>query len=357
MRIVTLNCFLFFLEQVIRLSEELSNTERNDSPEYQILESPNNNDKTGKEKENTLINNNRNNAEVNTNGHVSPTLLELPASPMSTTGDNLLEEYENGNCDVTQEEQQLEDNEESDKNDSSGKDNSETAIKRSSSGKSPSKIPRYVGESNKSEQQSTSAKVSYYMSLKRGKDADGNQSRFFIQVHDLENTSPYMQLVRQESNTTINDSERDSVADLYASPFHTNRNSEAFTEENRRSVLNSVTSLCSNDPSALDVNSLYEALVRPIQSKWRAPKSNANSERPQSPPPPLPPRSLENFDEPPPVPPPPKDLGSPKDVIRTEGQFTSYLPSDTSSHSDVDSSAPAVPSWMLSDSVTSLGKL
>lgn len=288
---------------------------------------------------------------------MSPTSLELPASPMSTTGDNqLLEECENGHCDLTQEGQQPESNKESDKNDSSGKDNSDTAIKRSSSGKSPSKIPRYVGESSKAEQQSTSGKVSYYMSLQRGKDADGNQSRFFIQVHDLENTSPYMQLVRQESNTTINDSERDSVADLYASPFHTNRNSEAYPEENQRSLLNSVSSLCSNDPSALDVNSLYEALVRPIQSKWKAPKTNSNNEPPQSPPPPLPPRYLEHFDEPPPVPPSPKDLGSPKDVVRTEGQFTSYLPSDASLSSDVDSSAPALPTWMLSDSATSLGE-
>lgn len=349
-------------EQVIRLSEELSCSERNDSPEYHVLESPNNNNDTILDKEDDIntADDGQDTTLINSNGPASPTSLELPASPMSTSGDNLLDECENGLCDITQDENKTEDNE--DNVDQSRKDDTETAIKRSSSGKSPSKIPRYVGENAKQIiQESTSGKVSYYMSLKRGKDDDGNQSKFFIQVHDLENASPYMQLVRQESNTTIDSTERDSVADLYASPFQTNRNSEAYPEENQRSLLNSVSSLCSNDPSALDVNSLYEALVRPIQSKWKASNTNANNERPQSPPPPLPPRYLDNMDEPLPVPSPPKNQNSPKDVVRTEGQFTSYLPSDASFHSDADSTVPNMPSWVLSNSglsnsETSLGE-
>lgn len=342
-----------FLEQVIRLSEELSKGESGEdqSPEYQVLECPviDNNKK--------IISPDDRQRSSSVDAPGSPTSLELPASPMSTTGDNLLEECENGISDETQALTNKEGNDESENVDESKRDNSETAIKRTSSGKSPSKIPRYVGENGKQGQQENSGKISYYMSLKRGKESDGNEAKFYIQVHDLENASPYMQLVRQESNTTIN-SERDScISDIYASPFQTNRNSEVFPEESKRSILNSVSSLCSNDPSALDVNSLYEALVRPIQAKWKSPKSiDKSNDRPQSPPPPLPPRYLDNIEDTTPSPPSPKNAVSPKDVVRTEGQFTSYLPSETTFNYDADSTAPSLPSWVLSDSVTSLGK-
>ncbi|XP_020901839.1 pleckstrin homology domain-containing family H member 1 isoform X2 [Exaiptasia diaphana] len=341
----------FSQEQVVRLSGELSKNERGDeqSPEYQVLECLEiNNDKK------IISPDNHHHNSTSVDDPVSPTSLELPASPMSTTGDNLLEECQNDICDETQDSNKHL-NDDSENLDDSKKDNSETAIKRTSSGKSPSKIPRYVGETGKQGQQTNSGKISYYMSLKRGKENDGNEAKFYIQVHDLENASPYMQLVRQESNTTIN-SERDScISDIYTSPFQTNRNSEVFPDENKRSILNSVSSLCSNDPSALDVNKLYEALVRPIQAKWKSPtKTDKSNDRPQSPPPPLPPRYLDNLEDTKPVPPSPKNNVSPKDVVRTEGQFTSYLPSESTFDYDADSTAPSLPSWVMSESVTSL---
>jgi hypothetical protein len=314
---------IFIPEQVLRLSEELSTVEDNESREYYILEPP---DKD----------------HDNQTSH-SPDICQAcstPSSPMSTTVDGQIGDHEGDDNDPSRE-------------DKFRNDNSETAIKRSSSGKSPSKIPRYVGQSGNADQQSNPGKVSYYMSLKRGKENNGSKAKFYIQVHDMENTSPYMQLVRHESNTTI-DSERDSLADTYCNPLDViNINTEPYPEEhNQRSILNSVTSLCSNDPSTLDVNSLYEALVRPIQSKWRS----DNSDAPKSPPPPLPPRFNENM-EPPPVPPIPTNITNPKDIVRTEGQFTSYLPSDTSQeNTDCESMAPSMPSWVkLSDSTTSLG--
>ncbi|XP_031572263.1 pleckstrin homology domain-containing family H member 1-like isoform X2 [Actinia tenebrosa] len=341
----------FSQDQVLRLSEELADFDNDESREYQILEPP------VKDQENNTCTCSQENGvsssekcpgcctPLETNIPTSPTSVEVPSSPMSTsTGDAQIGDHQREN-DQT---------DEKDDTNQSKNDNSETAIKRSSSGKSPSKIPRYIGQSGKTDQQQNPGKVSYYMSLKRGKENDGNRAKFYIQVHDMENTSPYMQLVRHESNTTI-DSERDSLADAYSNPFDfISASKDPFPEDhNQRSILNSVTSLCSNDPSTLDVNSLYEAIVKPIQSKWR---SGNNSEAPQSPPPPLPPR----FDEsmtPPPVPPIPQNFTNSKDIVRTLGEFTSYLPSDSSQENiDCDSIAPSLPSWVkLSDSSTSLG--
>ena len=97
----------------------------------------------------------------------------------------------------------------------------EIAIKRTSSGKSPSKIPRYIGNSKDQHGQ-----VSYYMSLKKGSAAvteTGSKAKFFLQIQDTHN--PYMHLVpgfispqqpfmsevhRSVSQSTV-DSERDSI--------------------------------------------------------------------------------------------------------------------------------------------------
>ena len=339
---------MFIAEQVLRLSEELVNFENDESREYQILEPPVNDQENHTLTENEVSESPETCSAcctpLETSIPASPTLIELPSSPMSTTGDGQLGDPEKENEETAGNEDENQSN----------NDNSETAIKRSSSGKSPSKIPRYTGQSGKSEQKQNPGKVSYYMSLKRGKQNDGNRAKFYIQVHDMENTSPYMQLVRHESNTTIY-SERDSLADTYTNPLDIiTSNTDPFPEErSQRSILDSVTSLCSNDPSTLDVNSLYEAIVKPIQSKWRA---ENNSEAPKSPPPPLPPR----FDEsmtPPPVPPIPQNFTDSKDIVRTKGEFTSYLPSGSSQENiDCDSMAPSLPSWVkLNDSMTSLG--
>lgn len=337
---------MFIADQVLRLSEELANFENDESREYQILEPPVEDQRSNTctcTKENELSQSPEKCPACCT--PTSPTSIELPSSPMSTTGDGQIGYLDRQNGQTA---------ENNDANQSTG-DNSEMAIKRSSSGKSPSKIPRYTGESGKTDQKQNPGKVSYYMSLKRGKENDGNRAKFYIQVHDMENTSPYMQLVRHESNATI-DSERDSLADTYCNPLDfISSNTDPFPEErNQRSILNSVTSLCSNDPSTLDVNSLYEAIVKPIQSKWR---SENSSEPPKSPPPPLPPR----FDEsmtPPPIPPIPQNFTNTKEIVRTQGEFTSYLPIDSSQENiDCDSMAPSLPSWLkLNDSTTSLGR-
>ena len=65
-------------------------------------------------------------------------------------------------------------------------------IKRTSSGKSPSKIPRYVG----TKQSGTKGQVSYYMSLKRSEELaskENSKAKFYIQVQN--SSSAYMHLL------------------------------------------------------------------------------------------------------------------------------------------------------------------
>lgn len=68
----------------------------------------------------------------------------------------------------------------------------EILIKRTSSGKSPSKIPRYVG----TKQKGTNGQISYYMSLKRNEESSskGNsKAKFYIQIQNP--CSAYMHLM------------------------------------------------------------------------------------------------------------------------------------------------------------------
>ncbi|XP_048586759.1 pleckstrin homology domain-containing family H member 1 isoform X2 [Nematostella vectensis] len=354
-------------EQVFRLSSELSELqELHKTNEYQTLEPP----EGGGESDKGHQDNNRNditikkgflpsevvvNVTLNSSQPVSlasssystaDSQLELndeqvvseavlapskaPTSPMSTTSDR----HESCEGDGTPGDE--------------GEDAS-TAIKRSSSGKSPSKIPRYVGNQLKTSEPSNPGNVSYYMSLKRGKDkADGNKAKFYIQVRDLE--SPYMPLTGRFSTATTVDSERDSIADSYCSPLDIMDNSEYQSINFRppaRGLLDSVTSLNSTDAAPFNVNDLYQSIVRPLVPQ-KGSSVNSKIELASSPPPALPPRNNIEIAET-----PPKD-----DVVRTEGQFTSYL----GQHEyNVDNGAPEEsyphpPSWLLRDSMASIGQ-
>lgn len=243
---------------------------------------------------------------------------------------------------------------------------SEIQIKRTSSGKSPSKIPRYVGNSD----DPRAAQISYYMSLKRGITSPGSsQAKFFIQVQNSHN--PYMQLVSSEnlsrkkhydSQSTVDSELEDSAFETYLQPgdqvldgeeFHAQLGELVTLHLENRSLVPSVarTEQESLSDSGSSVGSLTESTLSPIPVYQTLDKeldsaqqeidsvraclgsvtesqASVDSGVPLSPPPPpVPPRFEPENVVPPPVPPVPKAnlREQPQEVVRMEANFTSYL--------------------------------
>lgn len=242
----------------------------------------------------------------------------------------------------------------------------EIQIKRTSSGKSPSKIPRYIGNSD----DPRAAQISYYMSLKRGLTSPGSsQAKFFIQVQNSHN--PYMQLVSSEnlsrkklydSQSTVDSELEDSAFETYLQPgdqvfdgeeFHAQLGelvtlhlenqslapSVAKTEQ--ESLSDSRSSVGSLTEPTVSPNPIYQSLEQELDSAQQEIDSartcldsvtesqvSVDSGVPLSPPPPpVPPRFEPENAVPPPVPPVPKAnlREQPQEVVRMEANFTSYL--------------------------------
>lgn len=242
----------------------------------------------------------------------------------------------------------------------------EIKIKRTSSGKSPSKIPRFVGNSD----DPRAAQISYYMSLKRGLKSPGSsQAKFFIQVQNSHN--PYMHLMRSEnlsrnklydSQSTVDSELEDSAFETYlqtgdqsidGEQFHAqlgelvtlhleNRSlapSVARTEQ--ESLSDSRSSVGSFTEPTVSPNPIYQTLeqdldtaeqeldsVRNCLDSVTESQSSVDSGLPLTPPPPpVPPRFEPENVIPPPVPPVPKasQREQLEEVVRTESNFTSYL--------------------------------
>ena len=243
----------------------------------------------------------------------------------------------------------------------------EIQIKRTSSGKSPSKIPRYIGNSD----DPRAAQLSYYMSLKRGLTSPGSsQAKFFIQVQNSHN--PYMQLVSSENlsrkklydsqSTVDSELEEDSAFETYLQPGDQVFDGEEFQAqlgdlvtlhlENRglapsvsRTEQESLSDSRSSAGSLTDLNAspnpVYQTLDKELDSAQQEIDSvrtcldsvtesqvSVDSGVPLSPPPPpVPPRFEPENVVPPPVPPVPKAnlREQPQEVVRMEANFTSYL--------------------------------
>ena len=224
----------------------------------------------------------------------------------------------------------------------------EIRIKRTSSGKSPSKIPRYIGNS----EDHRTAQISYYMSLKRGqKSPGGSQAKFFLQVQDLHN--PYAHLVSAEnssprkhydSQSTVN-SELDNDLETYLEPvdlvykggeglhaqlgelltLHLDRRSFAPSVSTGQDVLSERSSSGSLTDQCVVPNPIYQTIEPDRESHG----TNVNEHEddhgvPQSPLPPAIPSRIEHESMSPlTVSPIPKSKQ--EDDIRTESNFTSYL--------------------------------
>ena len=229
----------------------------------------------------------------------------------------------------------------------------EIRIKRTSSGKSPSKIPRFVGNS----EDPRSAQISYYMSLKRGlKGPGGSQAKFFIQVQDSHN--PYEQLApmgnfsrknHHDSQSTV-ESEADNDLETYiqhgdriddSDGFHAQLGELVTLHLDNQSLAPSVTrteqellsdrsSLGSLTDQSVTPNPIYQTIEQELESTrtfvdaLTDKLSSVDNEVPQSPTPPaVPPRFEPEAILPPPVPPVPK--ANQQEVVRMESNFTSYL--------------------------------
>lgn len=229
----------------------------------------------------------------------------------------------------------------------------EIRIKRTSSGKSPSKIPRYIGNS---EDQRT-AKISYYMSLKRGqKSPGGSQAKFFLQVQDLHN--PYAHLVSAEnslcrkhydSQSTVN-SELDNDLETYLEPvdlvykggeglhaelgelvtLHLDTRTFAPSVRTGQEVLSEGSSSCSLTDECVVPNPIYQTLEQDGESDETHVNEHGDGQsfcghgEPQSRPlPAIPSRTEHESTFPLTASPIPKSKQV--DEIRTESNFTSYL--------------------------------
>lgn len=241
----------------------------------------------------------------------------------------------------------------------------EIKIKRTSSGKSPSKIPRFVGNSD----DPRAAQISYYMSLKRGLKSPGSsQAKFYIQVQNSHN--PYMHLMRSEnlarkklydSQSTVDSELEDSPFETYLQPddhsidgeeFHAQLGELVTLHLENRSLAPSVTrteqeslsdrsSVGSFTEPAVSPNPIYQTVeqeldlaeqeldsVRNCLDSVTESQASVDSGLPHSPPPPpVPPRFEPENVIPPPIPPVPKTNQQelPQEVVRIEGNFTSYL--------------------------------
>ena len=235
----------------------------------------------------------------------------------------------------------------------------ERKIKRTSSGKSPSKIPRFIGTS----EDPRAAQISYYMSLKRGMKSPGSsQAKFFIQIQDSHN--PYMQLTPLESlsqrkhfdsQSTLDSELEDSTFETYLRPvdpvidgegfhaklgelvtLHLENQSLAPSVERtgQESLADSRSSMGSFTEDTISPNPIYQTLEHELDSV-RTHLDSATESNPSvdsglpmtPPPPPVPPRFEPESVVPPPVPPVPKtnQQEQPQNVVRSEGNFTSYL--------------------------------
>ncbi|XP_044163612.1 pleckstrin homology domain-containing family H member 1-like isoform X1 [Acropora millepora] len=229
----------------------------------------------------------------------------------------------------------------------------EIRIKRTSSGKSPSKIPRYIGNS---EDQRT-AKISYYMSLKRGqKSPGGSQAKFFLQVQDLHN--PYAHLVSAEnsscrkhydSQSTVN-SELDNDLETYLEPvdlvykggeglhaelgelvtLHLDRRTFAPGVRTGQEVLSERSSSCSLTDECVIPNPIYQTLEHDgesdethVNEHGDGPSFSGHGEPQSRPLPAIPSRTEHESTFPLTASPIPKSKQ--EDEIRTESNFTSYL--------------------------------
>lgn len=243
----------------------------------------------------------------------------------------------------------------------------EIKIKRTSSGKSPSKIPRFVGNSD----DPRAAQISYYMSLKRGfKSPGSSQAKFFIQVQNSHN--PYMHLMRSEnlsrkklydSQSTVDSELEDSAFETYLQPGDQSIDGEQFHAQlgelvtlhlENRSLAPSVSRTeqeSLSDCSRSSVGSITEPTVSPnpiyqtLEQELDTAEQELDSVRNcldsvtgsqasvdsglqlSPPPPPVPPRFEPENVIPPPVPPVPKSnqREQPQELVRTESNFTSYL--------------------------------
>ncbi|KAK2561061.1 Pleckstrin homology domain-containing family H member 2 [Acropora cervicornis] len=229
----------------------------------------------------------------------------------------------------------------------------EIRIKRTSSGKSPSKIPRYIGNS---EDQRT-AKISYYMSLKRGqKSPGGSQAKFFLQVQDLHN--PYANLVSAEnsscrkhydSQSTVN-SELDNDLETYLEPvdlvykggeglhaelgelvtLHLDSRTFAPGVRTGQEVLSERSSSCSLTDECVVPNPIYQTLEHDgesdethVNEHGDGPSFFGHGEPQSRPLPAIPSRSEHESTFPLTASPIPKSKQ--EDEIRTESNITSYL--------------------------------
>ncbi|XP_022810522.1 pleckstrin homology domain-containing family H member 2-like isoform X3 [Stylophora pistillata] len=327
----------FSQDQVLRLSHELADIQ-SQSPDYYELEPETNQGESGFQSyltEDTVCNE----SPVNSlgSGCTTPT----PMSP-----DELVKTPTNDD----------------DRDDSSAFISDQAAeikIKRTSSGKSPSKIPRFIG----TVEDQRAAQISYYMSLKRGmRSPGGSRAKFFIQIQDSHN--PYMQLTPLErmsqrkqfdSQSTIDSEIDDSSFETYVQPVEPGVHGEEFharlgelvtlqlengsltpsvSQNEQESLSDSRSSLGYSTEDASTANPIYQTLepepdsVRTCTDSAVARKPLVDSGVPLSPPPPpVPPRfELENV-APPPVPPVPRTNKEEQmqDVTRLKGNFTSYL--------------------------------
>ncbi|CAH3122183.1 unnamed protein product [Porites lobata] len=257
----------------------------------------------------------------------------------------------------------------------------EIRIKRTSSGKSPSKIPRFVGNA----EDPRSAQISYYMSLKRGLKG-GSQSKFFLQIQDSH--SPYMQLLSPEnvplkkhydSQSTL-DSEADNVFETYLEPVNHIDNSDGFPAQlgelvalrldhqsttpsiagTEQEDLSDRSSIGSFRDQSVTPNPIYQTIEQTIEELESTRTfvdaltdnlSSIDSGLPQpSPPPALPPRFEPETVLPPPVPPIPKT--NQQGVVRRESNFASYL-TDT----EIRSKSEPQTSKENTENVTSLAQI
>ncbi|XP_068729703.1 pleckstrin homology domain-containing family H member 1-like isoform X1 [Montipora capricornis] len=317
----------FSQDQVLRLSRELADVQ-SQCGDYYVLEPESDQDESGIH-------------SCETNGLRRTTSLETDTSTVTPTPmspDRLADVFDDDDDDTEQ---------------YTLDQPAEIRVKRTSIGKSPSKIPRYVGNL----EDHRAAQISYYMSLKRGQQSPGSsQAKFFLQVQDLHN--PYTHLISSEnisrrthydSQSTVN-SELDNDSETYLEPVDLVQNENRFHAQlgelvslhfDRRSLAPSVTkteqdvlsnrsSLCSLTDQSVVPNPIYQTIEPELEStttRVNEPEENLSlvgkQVVPSSPPPAVPPRFESESVLPPPVPPVPKSNKG--EVVRTESNFTSYL--------------------------------
>lgn len=320
---------LFLTDQVIRLSRELANAQCQDG-DYSVLEPDPEQLESGFQSFQTERLTSQSSVDSTSTLALSPTAISPDWGARTS-----VDEHDDANSGLPDQPVEI-------------------RIKRTSSGKSPSKIPRFVGNA----EDPRSAQISYYMSLKRGLKG-GSQSKFFLQIQDSH--SPYMQLLSPEnvplkkhydSQSTL-DSEADNVFETYLEPVNHIDNSDGFPAQlgelvalrldhqsttpsiagTEQEDLSDRSSIGSFRDQSVTPNPIYQTIEQTIEELESTRTfvdaltdnlSSIDSGLPQpSPPPALPPRFEPETVLPPPVPPIPKT--NQQGVVRRESNFTSYL--------------------------------